>query len=158
MSKYKFRQIVDKKVKQLAADRITLLQMEHSKTKYLLQDKQIKDYLVSEKMSTEEKKWLFKMRVRMCPNKTNFENLHRPNLACSLCKDETTRETEIHLLQCPFFQKNPELKEEMGRIKYEDIFGELKKQIRAVRVWIMVIKIYDNEKENARNLTARNPA
>ena len=104
-------------------------------------------------MSTEEKKWLFKMRVRMCPNKTNFENVYRPNLACSLCKDETTRETEIHLLQCPY----PELKEEMGRIKYEDIFGELKKQIQAARVWIRVFKIYDNEKENARNLTARNP-
>ena len=56
-----------------------------------------------------------------------------------------------------FFQKYPELKEEMDRIRYEDIFGELKKQIRAVRVWIRVFKIYDNEKENARNLTARNP-
>ena len=67
LSKYKFRQIVDKKVKQLAADSITLLQMKHSKTKYLLQDKQIKDYLVSEEMSTEEKKWLFKMELRCAP-------------------------------------------------------------------------------------------
>jgi hypothetical protein len=87
------------------------------------------------------------MRVRMCPNKTNFEGIYKPDLSCSLCKDKTSKETESHLLQCPFFSKFPELASEMANIKYMDIFSDISKQIKAVRVWIKVFKIYNSEKE-----------
>ena len=41
------------------------------------EDEKIKEYLKSDELSTNEKKWLFKMRTRMCPNKTNFEGQNR---------------------------------------------------------------------------------
>ena len=59
----------------------------------------------------------------MCPNKNNFEGMYKTDLSCSLCKHKTSEETEIHLLQCPFFSKFPELSAEMSNIKYMDIFS-----------------------------------
>ena len=149
-SVYKFKKLVNERVKQRAADDLTQLQMKHSKTKYLYQSNEMKEYLRSEELSTTEKKWLFRMRVRMCPNKTNFEGMYKPDLSCSLCKDKTSKETEIHLLQCPFFSKYPELAAEMKSIQYEDIFSDISKQTRAVRIWIKMFKIYNTEKEKSK--------
>ena len=102
-SEYKFKKLVDERIKQKAAEHLTNLQMKHSKSKFLYQEEKIKEYLISEELSTNEKKWLFKMRVRMCPNKTNFEGMYKPDLSCSLCLDKTKKETELHLLNCDFF-------------------------------------------------------
>ena len=146
-SVYKFKKLVNDRVKQRAVEDFTHLQMKHPKTKFLQQSSEMKEYLKSEELSTFEKQWLFKMRVRMCPNKTNFEGIYKPDLSCSLCKDKTSKETESHLLQCPFFSKFPELASEMANIKYMDIFSDISKQIKAVRVWIKVFKIYNSEKE-----------
>ena len=45
-SKYKFKKLVDSKIKQKAAEYLTELQMKHSKTKYLLQTNKIRNILV----------------------------------------------------------------------------------------------------------------
>ena len=82
----------------------------------------------------------------MCPNKTNFEGMYKPDLSCSLCLDKTKKETELHLLNCDFFLQYPELCAEMKNIEYEDIFKDVAKQTKAVRVWIKVFKIYIKEK------------
>ena len=91
------------------------------------------------------------MRVRMCPNKTNFERMCNPDLSCSLCQDKTQKETELHLLNCDYFTQYPELSAEMRNIEYDDIFKDLARQTRAVRVWIQIFKIYDKEKEKRKN-------
>ena len=92
-SVYKFKNLVNCKVKQRASDDLTKLQMKHSKTKYLHQSDEMKEYLRSEELTTTEKKWLFRMRVRMCPNKTNFEGRYKPDLSFSLRKNKTIKET-----------------------------------------------------------------
>ena len=150
-SEYKFKKLVDEKIKQKAAEYLTKLQMKHSKSKYLYQEENIKEYLISEELSTNEKKWLFRMRVRMCPNKTNFEGMYKPDLSCSLCQDKTQKETELHLLNCDYFTQYPELSAEMRNIEYDDIFKDLARQTRAVRVWIQIFKIYNKEKEKRKN-------
>ena len=150
-SEYKFKKLVDEKIKQKAAEYLTKLQMKHSKSKYLYEEEKIKEYLISDELSTNEKKWLFKMRVRMCPNKTNFEGMYKPDLSCSLCLDKTQKETELHLLNCDYFQQYPELSAEMRNIEYDDIFKDLARQTRAVRVWMKIFKIYNKEKEKRKN-------
>ena len=83
------------------------------RVKFILMGRQLMYYHTvlrkSEELSTNENKWLFKMRVRMCPNKTNFEGMYKPDLSCSLCLDKTQKETELHLLNCAYFQQYPEL-------------------------------------------------
>ena len=111
----------------------------------------MKEYLRSEELTTTKKKWLFRMRVRICSNKTNFEGMYKPDLSCSLCKNKTIKETEIYLIQCPFFSRYPDLAAEMKTIQYDDIFKDISKQIRAVRIWIKVFKIYETENENSTN-------
>ena len=39
----------------------------------------------------------------------------------------------------------------MKNIKYEDIFKDIKKQKRAVDVWITIFNIYDAEKDKRKN-------
>ena len=72
-SVYTFKKLVNDRVKQRTVEDITQLQMNHSKTKCLHQSSEMKEYLKSEELLINEKKRLFKMRVRMYPNTTNLE-------------------------------------------------------------------------------------
>ena len=76
-----------------------------------------------------------------------FRALYKPDLSCSLCLDKTQKETELHLLNCEYFLQYPELHAEMKNIEYADIFKDMSKQTKAVRVWIKVFKLYNKEKE-----------
>ena len=49
-SEYKFKKLVDEKIKQKAAEYLTKLQMKHSKSKYLYQEENIKEYLIAEEL------------------------------------------------------------------------------------------------------------
>ena len=62
----------------------------------------MKEYLFSEELSTVQKKTLFKMRVRMSPNKSNFKFMYKSDLSCILCQDKSSIETESHLLECKY--------------------------------------------------------
>ena len=55
-SAFKFKNLVNSKVRQKASDDLTMLQMKHSKTKYLYQSDEMKEYLRSEELMTTEKK------------------------------------------------------------------------------------------------------
>ena len=88
------------------------------------------------------------MRVKMSQNKTNFKSMYKGDLSCILCKDKSTIESEIHLLNCSFLNKVPELSKQIKKIKYEDIFKDIQRQKMAVEVWTQIFKIYETEKEN----------
>ena len=77
------------------------MQMKHSKTMYLEQGSVMKEYLKTDQLSLKEKQLLFKLRVRMTPNKTNFPKKYKDNVSCSLCKKVGSVENLLHLLQCP---------------------------------------------------------
>ena len=46
----------------------------------------------------KEKQLLFKLKVRMTPNKNNFKSKYGNDLTCTLCKDENSLEDLPHLL------------------------------------------------------------
>ena len=80
----------------------------------------------------------------MTPNKINFKSKYR-NTNCSLCKDDNSEESLSHLLICPFLSDIPELFEEARLVKCEDIFRNIEKQVKAVKYWEKVLKIYEKE-------------
>ena len=56
-----------------------------------------------------------------------------------------TEESESHFLECQFLANVPQLGQELHTIKYEDIFGNLSSQIKAIKVWTKIFKIYEAE-------------
>ena len=99
------------------------------------------EYLATEELNTEEKRLLFKLRISMVQLKGNFSSANEGNLQCELCKDENSKETQIHLLQCSVILNHPHLKEIVKTIKYDDIFGPLPAQVKAVKVWKRILSV-----------------
>ena len=57
--------------------------------------------------------------------KGNFSSSHRNKIQCDLCGDKDSEETQLHLLQCNFLVNHPDLKQNISKINYEDIFKDL---------------------------------
>ena len=94
----------------------------------------LKQYLKTNKMFTDEKLVLFSMRCRMNELKCNYRMKNSNNLNCALCR-QNFAESESHLLQCSELISEPELVNEIPKIIYSDIFGNLKDQIKALKIW-----------------------
>ena len=60
------------KIRQKALEYLINLQMSNSKTKFMYHTEKIQKYLSSDEFSTTQKKILFKMRVKMSPNKATL--------------------------------------------------------------------------------------
>ena len=130
MSRFRFKSVVHKKIKEKAAIYLTELQMKHSKTLYLKQGSEMSDYLTCDKLNTREKQLLFRLRNRTTPNKSNMKNMHKNDLSCILCKDPNSEENLDHLLNCSFLSS---IVKDIETIKCKDIFGSLEKQVKAVK-------------------------
>ena len=94
MKKDKFKALVKKQIKTVSKEYLINLRSNHSKSENLLVKDFMKDYLKSEKISTDEKKLLFAMQTRTVNVKTNFRNNHA-DLLCRLCKSPGENESEI---------------------------------------------------------------
>ena len=92
------------------------------------------------------------------PNKTNYKKKYENNLHCSLCLDQQSEESLEHLLNCTFLKGKPYLVQHLESIKVNDIYGDLDSQIKAVKVWAKIFRIYENmnkkwnELESASNM------
>ena len=141
--KFKFRKLISQKIKSKAREYLTELQMKHRKSQFLYQESTMKGYLMTEELTTREKQLLFKLRSRVTPNKTNYRKKYEHDLSCTLCRDPNTEESESHLLSCPFLVNKPQLGSVMQTVQYEDIYKNLTLQVKAVKVWTKIFKIYD---------------
>ena len=144
MSRFRFKNLVQKKIKEKAAIYLTELQMEHSKTVNLKQCSELPQYLTCEKLNTREKQLLFRLRNRTTPNKINMKNMHKNDLSCIFCKDKNSEENLDHLLICSFLSDKVK---DIEKIKSEDIFGSLKEQVTAVKIWDKIFKLYEKQKD-----------
>ena len=145
MSKYKIKKLITSKMKQNSQAYLTELQMKHSKTKHLKQGSGMKEYLTTDELKLKEKQLLFKLRVGMTPNKTNFSNKYKDDLSCTLCKNISSEESLLHLLQCSFLTGHPDLATDISTAKVSDIFGTISQQQKAVKIWMKIFKIYNKE-------------
>ena len=147
MSHFSFKNLVDKKLKEKCFDYLAELQAKHSKSMFLHQSDKMQEYLTTDQLTIKEKQLLFKLRSGVTPNKANFKKKYENNLSCILCLDPDSVETLEHLLECSYLATQPQLEKEIKSIKCEDIYSELSKQVKAVKIWNKIFKIYAKHTE-----------
>ena len=74
--------------------------------------------------------------------KNNFKSKYGDNLQCSLCENHI--EDQENLLTCPEIISEVKTSE----IEYRDIYGNLDKQIAAIKVWKNVLKVRNRKLRN----------
>ena len=147
MKKTSFRELIREKIK--TASHSYLLQKKESLSKLdnLSSNYSMKDYLKTNKLSTQEKQLLFNLRTRMIHVKCNYGSSYS-SLLCSLC-DTNSEESQEHLLVCPGLVEQPPSN---TTVQYLDIFGDLDKQVVAVQHWTRILnkrKVMLKEKESS---------
>ena len=90
----------------------------------------MQNYLSSQELSTQKKKLLFLLRVRMLkiPNNMGQRNV------CSLCEDDNNKhlDNQEHLLFCSKIRENLSEIEKNDNIKYEHIYETDIQKLKAV--------------------------
>ena len=140
LSQYQMSKLVKSKIREQADKYLLSLKDKHVKTEKLFPIPKVNEYLISEELSTVEKRLLFKLRISMIPLKGNFSNAHR-DIQCDLCNEDDSEENQTHLLQCSFLLNHPKLKSVIKTIKYDDIFENLQSQVKAVKVWKQILSV-----------------
>ena len=103
----------------------------------------MKEYLTTQQMTTDEKQLLFAMQTKCVDVKTKFKNrFSKSNMFCRLCKSIDEEESEIHLLKCNQILSDIQLKQQIMDISYSDVFGTLQQQVKAIKVWKKVFKVW----------------
>ena len=146
MSKFKFEQIIKEEIQLKVMAYLFALQNKHSKSDKLILKSDMQPYLKSSEISTLNKQTLFKLRTKMLNIKANFSSVNKNNLQCSVCKDMSTTENEEHLLVCSVLAIHPILKDDIGQVKFEDVYGEEQNELRTVKVFKQIMKIYHRMK------------
>ena len=115
----------------------------HKKTKRLNISDNVQLYLLSELLTTDEKILLFKLKCKMIELKGNFSQMYKNSergLICIMCEIEDTREIQSHIYQCSYFLSHPTIGPSLKAGEYDDIYGTLSQQIKAVKLWKEVIE------------------
>ena len=75
----------------------------------------------------------------MTDNRTNFSSMYKNDVVCDLC-DQKREQTVQHLLCCPEIVKNCKELQDNLNVQFEDIYGDMNTQIRALKVIQAVFK------------------
>ena len=91
----------------------------------------MQQYLQTHLLSVPEKQFAFELRCRNFPVKANRKNQHEDDMRCRACSDENSIEDEEHIFfACPVLRNKDE---DISGVKFDDIFGDLEKQINAIK-------------------------
>ena len=136
IKKVKFKNIVDKKIKQKVFEDLMIKKDSHSKVKEIkYKIFQMQKYLTSceVKITQEEAQNIFKLRTRVTDVKCNYKGKYE-SFECEICtKDE---ETQKHILNCEKLNQHYE-----NKIEYEDIFhGNIRNKIEIARRFMKNLK------------------
>ena len=132
MRKSTFKHLVDMKIREASRKHLFQLKSKHSKSNGL-QTYKLQSYLTSNELSTDEKKLLFQLRTRTYNCKANFKNQFGLNITCLICGSEDNQQ---HLLFCSRTTEDVDI----SGVTYGDIFGILKKQVKAAKVLMKVTR------------------
>ena len=139
MKKGKFKTLVKKRIRLKSNEFLLKLQANHTKSINLDILEEPQEYLESEELTTAEKKLLFRLRSRMVDIKSNFKAKFKDDLLCTFCKKK--EETQRHLMECETVQNELDLD---NSVKADDIFKDIKHQIKAVKVWKKILSLKKN--------------
>ena len=143
MKKGKFKNILKKKIHQAAFKDLQNKKLFHSKVDHIIySDFKVQKYVKSYLFRTDEKQLLFKLRTRMTNSKSNFKSMHG-KIDYNLC-DKNLPQTDSHLLDCTAILENcPNLARDSVS-EYEDIFGNLEKQLKITKLFKEVFEAKQN--------------
>ena len=81
---------------------------------------------------------LFKLRCRVNICKANYKSSYVGNMKCIFCEKPDTTDCERHYLTCQKVISMPDIHPDIISIKYEDIFSDIPKQVKFVKVWMTI--------------------
>ena len=143
MKKHKFKKYLKQKLYQKAEEFLFKNKVKHSKSSNL-NSFNLQEYLYNEELTTREKKLLFSLRTRSVHVKTNYRNMYKYNMQCTLCDENSEEESESHLLQCTKIRANLDLDTimEIFDASYEQIFSQnIDQQIKITKIFAKVLKL-----------------
>ena len=141
MKKEKYKKLIKEKVKIIAFENLMDIKSSHSKGKEAnFQKLEKQKYIKSNELTRKQKHLLFNLRFRMANFKMNFKEMNYDKI-CDLCRKE--EDTGQHSLECTILiEKCPELYNDRI-VKFEDIFGKIEKQVRAIKLLEKVLQERD---------------
>ena len=137
-----FKTVVKKQVRELATKYLISKRENPSKSKYLRVGDSMKQYLKTDKLSTEEKILLFQLRTYTFDCKVNFAFKFGENVNCNFCSQ---KDDQIHLLTCTKLTSGVNI----SNIKYEDLFGNIEEQICFAKVMKQIVENRKKVLENS---------
>ena len=148
MKQETFKSYLEKKTKVAAFQYLKNIAEKHSKSEFYWNKEklEIQQYLYDVRFSKQEIQLLFSLRSKMINVKRNFRNLFKNNLECQTCDDETAIEDENHLLNCKNLKSD-----ESVLINFDDVYGSVDDQLKAVRVFKTVLRRRESMLELAGN-------
>ena len=147
ISKYMFKNIVQIHTRQMANCYLLDLQAQHSKTKFLTLSSESQSYLTTRRLSITEKQTLFMLRCRANNCKNNYKSLYKSDMTCIFCCEINTVDCVEHYMECKYLLNCQMLKSHMRSVNHSNIYGDIEKQIRFVKIWNQ-IEIIRHEKIN----------
>ena len=137
--KYIEEKIYKKATEEILSSRKTKMQKIIESIKVNKKSKIIsQNYNKSNKLTTFEKQTLFELRVFNFQTKSNFKSQYEDDMTCRLCCEKDSYEDENHtFFACSVLLEDMEVDKS---IKFDDIFGSLKEQVKAIRYFIRIIQ------------------
>ena len=144
MSKGLYKKVVEEKIYIKASEEI--LSSKKSKMQKILENVKCnkkgkivtQSYLKSNKLTPSEKQTLFELRVFNFQTKSNFKSQFEDDMTCRICLEKDSYEDENHtFLECSVLLENIEINK---NIKFDDVFGCLDIQVKAIKYFMRIIQ------------------
>ena len=141
MSKSTFKRLVNKKINQKSFCELKSSSQSKMQNiiKELKHDKNFKipmqPYLKSKLLTTIEKQNLFNLRNRSYNLKSNYKTQYDNDMKCRICLLENSYEDEVHT----FEMCNELINSANIHIKHDQIFGNLNRQLTAIKYFSVII-------------------
>ena len=137
MSKSQFKNYIEDKILQKSLEELIYCKkakLQNIQKSVLIQrNKRIcmQYYLQTNLLSLSEKQFAFELRSRNYTVKSNYKSRFEGDMRCRLCNEEDSSEDEEHsFFHCVVIMKDHQIDRQ---VKYEHIYGELGKLVRAVK-------------------------
>ena len=150
MSRFKMKNYVKKRGRELTLDYIEGLKKKHSKSEHFeTSNLKTADYLTDNRFTKSQRELLFKLRSKTVQVKANFRNGNIQNMICEICQLFTC--TQEHVLQCPVLTQKCTIVN-TANVKHSFIYGNVEQQLLYTQIynqfWEARQSILDLQKQN----------
>ena len=147
MTTSEFKRIVKQGVRESAFKNLEKTKLSHDKVRHIEHTNLEKpqEYLNYNKLDRKQKQLLYNLRCRSENSfKDNFHKMYQ-NLDCPMCSKNI--DSQEHALECHIIKEHlkPEDINILSLVKYDDIFGNIDRQVPITKIFQTIIKIRQKE-------------